>query len=394
MPCAKTPYRILISISLAAPLTESTSNANNDQLYGRGITGLVPTGSKAKSVKIPKKFRWSGLLEVDIGSPNEEPEQLCEVVVTDVTQPLPNGLQFSYVLRQGTSKSLRVPTLHDSDDLRDFMLACAPVPQMAKVAALEEKDRPIFESFVAYLLRTRRVALIPMMMDGNVSGHIVVFPSSLDDLSTRFKLPPNLQDSSQASLVAALLPWNIPVSQRMALTRPWPSQLLAGTIEHEQYISDDVRWKSTIGGLRGRYQLAMRVLRFPKELHDFLSTPDPSSNTYLKTYVFYEGGDGQQLASPATAGIQTLLLYSILERCRVQPVPYKKMDEAGVVFVHCGALEVFLRSGIVNKLRRRDRPDVEFWVYGSHENVDWGRWGVKCIFPYGTLFSFSFKALN
>ncbi|KAH8828138.1 hypothetical protein DL96DRAFT_1601932, partial [Flagelloscypha sp. PMI_526] len=356
-----------------------------------GIPGIVNQLNKPGVVGTSKKYQWSGILNLQtmtrpfgVDAPTTGCEDLCKVRISDVTRARQGGVQFSYFLKEDT-QSLQVLSTHNLTDLYDLLSACTPITQMARLGPADDEDRDVFEMFVGYLIRKRQILLIPMRLDAIISGHILVFPPALGNLAQRFNVPTELRTSTHSHAIAALLPWKLTASERDEMTPTMPSTFLAGHIKHEQFLTDKTRWANTIGGIRGRYQLALRVLRFPKILHDYLAETHPA------TFIWFDGGDGDRGVNGVGAGIQTMLLYSILERCNARPT--RKIDEARIVLVHVGALR-WLKSIPGLATVKRERPDIAFYTYGSHERIPVSRWGVTNIFPFGGVVTLSVKCLS
>lgn len=266
------------------------------------------------------------------------------------------------------------------------MLACDPVFQVGR---LIPKDSSSFEEFGEYLAQRKQVALVPLHLDMAIIGHMLLFPSELPGLCERFQVPDTLRHAG--FLLSVLLPWKGAPPED---SRPLPSTLLPKNILHPQYIRDQARWDHSFEGTNSRYQLALRLLSFPKEIHDFLLVENRTEP--CGCFVWFEGADRvddpENNPGDNSAGLQTLLLYSILEKCRAVPLDASD-GNVKVVFVHVGALETL--GDFPNLVqRRRDQPGVLWYTYGSHPDVPRNLWGVHALFTLGELFRMCWISSN
>jgi hypothetical protein len=87
--------------------------------------------------------------------------------------------------------------------------------------------------------------------------------------------------------------------------------------------------------------------------------------------------------SSKNAGMETKLLLNIMEQARAKQAD--PLNEARILFVHVAALTSLHKlPGLVE--RRSQRPHVQFYTYGSHEDVSPSLWLVKEIYPCGEIF--------
>ncbi len=77
-------------------------------------------------------------------------ERLCEIVLSDASDPLPNGLRFNICLTDD-SDSIRLSAFHDLASLPMFLAASARVQQFAKAGPLEDKDADAFKQLGTYM---------------------------------------------------------------------------------------------------------------------------------------------------------------------------------------------------------------------------------------------------
>lgn len=122
------------------------------------------------------------------------------------------------------------------------------------------------------------------------------------------------------------------------------------------------------------YQCGLRILKFPKYLHDFMSQPNrPYGVYYAQTAV-------SPNAPPAPPDGETACLLAILNQCGATNVGLKADVKA--LFIHIGCLPLM---GMVPAMwmRRAKRPELRIFTYGTHESVAPSRWGVREIYPIG-----------
>ena len=165
-------------------------------------------------------------------------------------------------------------------------------------------------------------------------------------------MPIDLQQSG--GLVAALIPWTKP------LTKYYLSRSL-----HSFVPPDSKRITSQ----------AIRCLEFPRDLRNYMKMPN---HPYC---IWWSPGDGT-IAAPGT---ETVLLNNIMRACRATMVE-SNHEKLRVVFVHVGALESLHKASAISK--RRQQPEIHFYTYGSHPSIPSNQWGVRAIYPLGTLTHF------
>lgn len=189
----------------------------------------------------------------------------------------------------------------------------------------------------------------------------------MESLCNRLNVPGDFQQTED--LVAALLPWALPPSQ---LARESRRPLMVHTSSHPEYhqtLPDD-RWSRSIRAI-SLYHQALRVLKFPPALHKYIA--DGADRPYC---AWWENGDGIR----KSAGLETLMLLSIMERCRAKNVGQR--GEWRIVFIHVGALATLHKFPRFAE-RRAKRPELQFYTYGTHESVPPKDWGVREIYPCG-----------
>jgi hypothetical protein len=191
---------------------------------------------------------------------------------------------------------------------------------------------------------------------------LLAFPPAMTHLCQRFKVPENLQKSD--SLVVTLIPWAITAEQA---NKEWRKPYDGTRLIQEILTGND---RSKFLRSKRKYCRGLRVLKFPKALHDFMS----KSN---RTYCLWSTGDDDPADSPH---IETEWLTSILDVCQAKNVGLKIL--ARVLFIHVGALKKLQNlPDLVD--RRSKHPEIQFYTYGTHESVVPERWGIREIFPIG-----------
>jgi len=180
----------------------------------------------------------------------------------------------------------------------------------------------------------------------------VLFPSTLQHLRRRFKVPPDLQQNG--TFIAALVPWTLT-----------PAQFSSLDIQ-----SSLTKFKTP--EFRHTTSRALQYLEFPHDLRVYMEQPQ---RTYC---VWWSPGDG----TTATPGLETNFLHSIMKSCRAKNVGHK--SDVRVVFVHIGAVKTLHRLPALAE-RRSKRPEIHFYTYGTHVSVPREQWGVRAIYPLGEL---------
>lgn len=178
----------------------------------------------------------------------------------------------------------------------------------------------------------------------------------------------------QSYPIAALIPWSLtPGERKLQLLKSISTLLPRETPKPVAMYGDSARWTRSIL-TKSRYQMALRVLQFPREVHKFVV-----DNAEGKFNAWWTGpnpveGDGSE-------GLETRLLFHVMRHCYAE---YVGRHDAKVVFIHVGALKHI--SKLPDLARRRKRPDVSFYLYGTHNSVHPLRWGVRAIYPIGTYY--------
>ncbi|KAF8349877.1 hypothetical protein F5887DRAFT_1070130 [Amanita rubescens] len=326
---------------LAAPLTASPEI---DQ-------GPAPPRSlltkKPPPIKIPKKWKWSGPLVLENSGGRNE---IINVAFQDCTEPTAIGLRFSIVMTG--VEQLVAQSFHDFVDISSFLRACQPPSQHGRISSQDDGDATIL-TLSMFMGRKRQVILIPTTLDDDIVGWLLLF-SPDSELSRKFNIPPNLRQPR--SLVVSLIPWELSAKQRALDWRKPISDVLPRTNSIAQTIDESGRWERSIR-TKVSYHHALRVLKFPKALHEFMTQ-----------------GNGRPFCiclSWNSAEQETLGLNRLQE----------------LSSVHVGALNN------VHKMpqfldRRANHALVQFYTYGTHESVAPSIWGVREIWPCGGVITF------
>ncbi|KAI0936045.1 hypothetical protein AcV5_004288 [Taiwanofungus camphoratus] len=353
--------------TLAAPMEEESGK---DDIQ-RPAPVPPPAASKQGALgRIPKKWKWLGELFINVDS--DRAEHLCNVSLFDPTDPRPNGLRFSICLN--SVDSMRFNELHNIADLHLILGACAPVQQFAKLGPQGDADADAIRTLMAYMRRRRAFTYARAYLDGIEVALVVVFPSVFADLCKLLKVPQDLADGN--SLIAALVPWELTHEEYKAAL--WQNPRTASMKDKfmDLVLSENGRHGEHKLTSNRFYHRAIRILQFPKSLHEFMSQPN---RPYC---IWYSPADG----TVSEPGIDTLALRAILTVCGARDVGYKA--DVRVIFVHVGALST-LHNLHVLAIRRYKRPDLRFYTYGAHETVPPTRWGIRDIFPLGGIITFT-----
>lgn len=206
---------------------------------------------------------------------------------------------------------------------------------------------------------------MPTFLDGDLVGHLLLFPPVMDVLGRMLKVPDEMLKSS--SLVAALLPWKpFPEESRR------PFGLLAPPTKPP--IPSEADWKKTMTNTK--YQLALRILKFPSDLHSWFSRTS-------RTYCIWPPSEERR----GNRDRETGYLMSILKECGAQKVGLKK--DMRSIFVHVGSLRSLRKFPLLAE-RRSQMCGIRFYTFGTHETVHPEHWGVREIYPLGTISSCEF----
>ncbi|KAJ6604313.1 hypothetical protein DFH09DRAFT_1300550 [Mycena vulgaris] len=358
--------RDMMPSKLAAPLSPAIER--NDGPNPPRSLGLKPK-QKMPPPKIQKKWKWTGKLLTDLA---DKTEHLCDVVLNDLVPPLADGLRINDTM--ASADSIHLLSFHDLVDMGDFLKTCVrfqsadPAQQLARLAPSTDKDAEPLKILARYMTKKSFVSLVPAFQDEVLVGHLLLFPPVMKILIKIFRVPPELEDNS--SFVVALLPWKaFPEEHR----RPFslrPSR-------QKSPIISSADWKKNMRN--SRYQLALRILKFPSWLHDWMSK---SNRPYC---IWPPSGDLKVPRDPETGYLMT-----ILAQCGAKQASFKADIRA--IFVHVGALKIIRKLPLLVE-RRSQTCSIRFYTYGTHETVHPEHWGVREIYPFGGVITFTPSAL-
>ncbi|KAF8078396.1 hypothetical protein FPV67DRAFT_1557732 [Lyophyllum atratum] len=323
--------------------------------------------------KIPKKWTWSG----GVFTEAKTSEPVFNVTFVDATEPVHGGMPFSVALAQ--VEHLDFTSFHDAVDLDAIISACKGVHQFARLEPKESQDIRPLQIFSTYMVKMQKIVLLPISLDNTVVAHIFFFHHSTAIPARRFKAPFALQ--RPGSLVAALVPWTLMSAQLSKHSRKPPSTYLPFKAEMEPIMKEE-RWERTIR-TKSTYHHALRVLKFPKWLHDFMSE-EGRERTF---YIWSEPGDGTK----RKPGMETHLLLAIMEQCGAKK-PRHNLADTRVIFVHVGAIRTLYRLSGFQDICSTSLH-IQFYTYGTHESVPPEYWGVREIYPCGGIVTFTPSAI-
>ncbi|KAJ7785978.1 hypothetical protein B0H16DRAFT_1488782 [Mycena metata] len=334
--------------------------------------------------KIPKKWKWAGKLLMDVTNGKTtapRTDHVCDIVLTDLYPASVEGLRINVAM--ASVESVRLLSFHDLIDMSDFLKTCVrlgpdePLLQLARLGPSTDKDAQPLKTLARYMTKKNLVSLVPVNLGNELVGHLLLFPPVMEILTkTLFRVPGDLL-STASSLIAVLLPWHsFPEETRR------PFGLLPSRAEAP--IPSLADWKKNM--LKAKYQLALRVLKFPVALHQWMSKPN-------RPYCVWVPPLEERKATSITVVTrdhETEFLMTVLKECGAKRVGFTA--ESRVVFVHVGALKSIRKMPALVE-RRRQAPGVHFYTYGTHETMHPEYWGITEIYPLGGVVTFTPSAL-
>ncbi|KAJ7275361.1 hypothetical protein B0H12DRAFT_254778 [Mycena haematopus] len=264
---------------------------------------------------------------------------------------------------------------HDLVDMSEFLKTSGvrmdspePLQQLARLGPSTDKDAEPLKILARYMTKKNLITLVPTFLDGDLVGHLLLFPPIMNVLCRMLKVPEEMIKSS--SFIAALLPWKpFPQESRR------PFGLLPPPTKTR--VPSEADWKKTM--TKSKYQLALRILKFPSDLHAWLSRSS-------KTYCIWPPSEERKGNRDQEIGY----LMSILKECGGKKVGFKAEPRA--IFVHVGALKSLRKLPLLVE-RRSQTCGVRFYVFGTHETVHPEHWGVREIYPIGGVVTVTASAL-
>ncbi|KAJ7462715.1 hypothetical protein B0H11DRAFT_2053966 [Mycena galericulata] len=326
-----------------------------------------PLGSKKMPPKIHKKWKWTGKLLMDVG---DKTDHLCDVVLNELVPPAFEGLRISAVME--SVQSVHLLSFHDLVDMSEFLKNSVRMnsQQLARLGPSTDKDAASLKILARYMTKKNLVSLVPAFLDETLVGHLLLFPPSLRILVTVLSVPNELDSNS--TLIAALIPWQ---------TYPEESRRPFGILPSstKSRIPSEMDWRKTM--VKSKYQLALRILKFPPPLHEWMSKAN-------RPYCIWpaEAPGGRK----GTWDRETEYLLTILKQCGATRVSLK--TDFRSIFVHVGALKAIHKMPLLVE-RRSQTCSIRFYTYGTHEIVHPEYWGVREIYPFGGVVTFTPSAL-
>ncbi|KAJ7770779.1 hypothetical protein DFH07DRAFT_914458 [Mycena maculata] len=353
----------IIPTKIAAPLiTPAAEKQDGPPQRPRGLK--MP-------LKIQKKWKWTGKLLIDVGN---KTDHLCDIVLNELFPPMHDGLRISIAM--AATQSMHLLSFHDLVDMSEFLKTCVrmqslePMHQLARLGPSTDKDTEALKILARYMTKKNLVSLVPTFIDGALAGHLFLFPPSTNILLRILRVPTDL--SSSSPLIAAFLPWQtFPNEYRR------PFGILAAPAPPP--IPSPLDWKKNM--LKKKYQLALRVLKFPPQLHEWMSKAN-------RPYCVWPPPTPEKRKGPRDR--ETGYLLTILKQCGATRVSFK--TDFRVIFVHVGALKTIHKMPLLVE-RRSQTCSVRFYTYGTHETVDPRQWGVREMYPFGGVVTFTPSAL-
>ncbi|RPD81739.1 hypothetical protein L226DRAFT_541401 [Lentinus tigrinus ALCF2SS1-7] len=330
-----------------------------------------PAQTKAAALpRIQKKWKWTGDLFMDVS--REKAERVCSVLLSDSTDPLPNGLRFSICL---TGDSIRLSALFHLASLPNFLLASTRVQQFAKVGPAEETDADAIKQIGVYMMKHSFFSFAHLYMENASVGLLIVFPTGHKIATDVLKVPPTL--SSDTPLQVALVPWELTTKEFRANTWKMRSPTLERTLDPKFIPFLDSAGRQVV--TQRRFYQALHILGFPKDVYDYMTA-------MARTYCIWIGDAD---TTSTGAGYETTLLKLVLSACKGQDVGLKA--DVKIIFVHVGGLASLQQ--LVALAERRMKTNLRFVTYGSHPSVARERWGMREIYPIGGIVTFTPTAI-
>ncbi|TEB23318.1 hypothetical protein FA13DRAFT_1818467 [Coprinellus micaceus] len=339
-----------------------------------------------------KIFKWEGSLTVCAGtSTTDELEQSFPVVMEDQMDSKLQGLRFPFFFKSTGLDQLNATHIYHAQELASILPTHSTPTHFAKVSlqpsAAEKKH---WTSFLRFLGKSQQVVLLPLSLDNDIPAHLLLAPPEVY-LGIRLKIPSHIAPHVEAAdnLVACILPRTLTLKQRSEGWKPELESLRELRVQIAE--RSDSRFHCSLK-LRPLLQEATRVLDFPTKTYDYLKSTS-------RSWAIFPPMDS---SSKSTYEVE--LLRSILAELKenatrkqksVNPQKSKihmmreaaKLDSAGVLFIHVGALRHLRRLTFMRE-RLLSSDYVRFYTFGSHPSVSQKFWGVREVFPCGGIVTF------
>jgi hypothetical protein len=217
------------------------------------------------------------------------------------------------------------------------------------------------------LISGRQVGLMDLSVAGDPVGLLLLIPARSDSTCKQLHVSAHIRSGQ---LVAALLPWTL---SRDACTKLIPSQpsrepAFPGRIGDLLNLGDPEPGKHR-RKLTPAIRRAVEILKVPQVLHEVLSSG-------RRPYCIWYSGDG----TSGRPGLETASLRLVLGHYGARDAGYKA--DVRLVFVHVGALATLHQLEALAD-RRKKQPEVQFYLYGTHDIVPRERWGIRPVYPLG-----------
>ncbi|KAK0456325.1 hypothetical protein EV421DRAFT_48834 [Armillaria borealis] len=351
---------------LAAPLETTADKPSEPVIPPKSIAKQMPV----KNNRIPKIWKWSGDMFCLQG---KDSVAYGRVSLTDATPVANNGMPLSIAF-PATVTSLQFGSMYHVADVSNCLSSWMPVSQFARLVPLETIGR--LKTLSKYMEKHGLVAVSPTKpsFEETIESHVLYFPASSPIIKSFSGVPISKYVDVETLFFVAIL------ARRVRDKPPAPAPSLS---EHNVF-KDQPKYIKNAG-----LQHALRTLRYPPWLHDFLSHRP-------RDYCVWYDDDkqnmrGKQMPFDLKGGnLETYWLATILEQYGGVNKGYKADVE--VIFVHVGAVKTLHKVGALVE-RRAKRPDILFVTFGTHQRVHPERWGFRCIYPVGGIMTFTPKAL-
>ena len=81
----------------------------------------------------------------------DQADRLCNIILSDVTEPRPTGYRLSMLL--ASVDSLRLMKMYSAYDVWTILRGCSDIQQFAKVTHQEERDGSALKTLTNYMSR-------------------------------------------------------------------------------------------------------------------------------------------------------------------------------------------------------------------------------------------------
>ncbi|KAI0076249.1 hypothetical protein K474DRAFT_1282466 [Panus rudis PR-1116 ss-1] len=360
--------------ALAAPMNEDQHDIPPTPVAGPSSSATARVIQPPPVLtRIPKKWKWSGELFMTVA--HDKTEKMCNIILSEPTEPRPMGLRLNICLDQ--VKSIQLQKLHVISDLNMVLLACAPVQQFCKITPQETQDADGLRTLDEYLRKRSSFTYAHIHLDDIPAAILIVFPNTHAQISKVLNVPQYLRD--EYGLIGALVPWKLSTEeyQKNRWTKPRESA------ESKEPLVDPALVKMDKQKISRKPPISrgLRLNKFPKVLHELLTV------SKRKAYcIWFTPSDG----NAKRPGLETSSLQAILKEYDAKDVGYK--TDVNFIFIHVGALHTMHHIPAIG-MRRSKQPQLQFFTYGTHSTVPPERWGLRQVYPLGGIATFAPSAI-